>query len=806
MNKEISVSAKTSETTDIKLSSGKLAPLAHGAVFAEVGDTAVLATVATGKARPGTDFFPLTIDVEERMYAAGKIPGSFFRREGRPSELAILTCRLIDRPLRPAFPSDFREEVQVVLTVMGSDKENPYDVLALNAASAAISISGIPFEGPVGAVHLSYLNGEWVANGTYAQREESIFEIVVAGRKTTVDGKDDIAITMVEAGGNPNTVEKYESGVAKVTEEELAKALEFSKEWVKAAIDVQEELVKAHVKQNGEIKIREYSPSVDYTPEVFAKIEKTYSKQITAALDNDSKEQRDTDLKAVLADIIAAEVSEDSEAALESQIKKAYSSLQKKLMRAKIVNDNVRMDGRKLDEIRELSAEVSVLKSAHGTGLFQRGDTQVLSVATLAMPNMKQTLDTLATDVSKRYMHQYNFPPYSVGETGRVGSPKRREIGHGALAERALIPVLPSEEKWPYAMRVVSDVLASNGSSSQASVCGSTLALMDAGVPIAAPVAGIAMGLVYENDKYVTLTDIQGAEDAFGDMDFKVAGTSEYVTALQLDTKIDGIPSEVLAGALEQAKVARLAILDVINSVLKSPRSDVGENAPKITRIEIPGNKIGEIIGPKGKMINLIQENSGADIAVEEDDNGAFVIIGATGPESARIAAEAIEAIVNPPMPEVNKDYEGTVVSITKYGAFINIMPGTDGLVHISQLGAEGERVTNVEDHLKQDQKIEVTVMSIDDRGKISLTLKGKEKKNESVSSNRSNNRESSNRDSAKKDTRSASNNRDAKSNDDKKESSDSKDNRAKRKEVNFEDFFSSELEAEFGDLGSKDK
>lgn len=789
MNKEYSVSGSISESDlQLTLKTGKLAPLAHGAVFAQIGGTSVLATAVMSKAREGTDFFPLTVDVEERMYAAGKIPGSFFRREGRPSEIAILNSRLIDRPLRPVFPDDFREEVQIVVTVMSADQENPHDILALNAASAALSVSGIPFNGPVGAVHLSYIDGEWIANGTYEQRSNAIFEIVVAGRKVG----EDIAIMMVEAGGNEGSTKKYDEGISKVDEAELAKALDYSKQWIKSAIEIQENLVG----EVGEIQTREYTPNVDYSAEIFDNLKSKYGEKVQAALNTEAKEERSENLNNVLEEILAAEFGDISksetteEVSIQiSQIKKAFSSLQKQLLREKIINEKVRIDGRKLDELRQLSAEVDVLPTTHGTGLFQRGETQVLSVATLGMPNMKQTLDTIGSDVSKRYMHHYNFPPSSVGETGRVGSPKRREIGHGALAERALVPVLPSENEWPYAMRVVSDVLSSNGSTSMASVCGSTLSLMDSGVPLIAPVAGIAMGLINEGDDFVTLTDIQGAEDAFGDMDFKVAGTSDYITALQLDTKIDGIPADILAGALEQAKTARLTILELMNSVIKDT-GELGKNAPKIIRIDVPEDKVGEIIGPKGKTINAIQDSTGADVSVEDGEDGPFVVIGASNSEAAKKAEAEIDAIVNPPVPEVNQVYNGKVVSITKYGAFVNILPGTDGLIHISQLGAEGERAVRVEDYLSQDQEVEVIVSSIDDRGKISLTLKGDSEKKTSDNGSSSSN--------AKQNSSKASTNKEDNSKNEK-----GKQTRGKRKEVSFEDYFNNELESEFGDLGT---
>src|SRR5438445_2462580 len=510
---------------------GHLARMADGAAVVKIGDTTLLTTVVTDKPREGIDFFPLTVDVEERMYAAGKIPGSFFRREGRPGEQAILTCRLTDRPLRPSFPSDFRNEVQVIATIIGADLQNPHDVASINGASAALTVSGIPFDVPIGAVRLSHHDGEWIAHPTFQEGDESTFEIVVAGRQLD-DG--DVAIMMVEAGGTERTWELYEEGAAKMTEELIAQGLEESKQWISASIELQKQLRDELIKARGPITPVEYMPNVDYTPAVYDAVKAHAEADTDAAMKIADKTDRNAKLDDILVGIQVALIGTPEKPGVHAEqageVKKAFRSLQKEVVRRRIVNEGVRIDGRGPTDIRALSAEVGVLDSAHGSSLFQRGETQVLDVATLAMPRMEQMLDTITLETKKKYMHHYNFPPFSTGETGRVGSPKRREIGHGALAERALIPVLPSSIEWPYTMRVVSDVLASNGSTSMASVCGSTLSLMDAGVPIKAPVAGIAMGLVHAEGKYTTLTDILGAEDAFGDTDFKVAGTEEFVT------------------------------------------------------------------------------------------------------------------------------------------------------------------------------------------------------------------------------------------------------------------------------------
>ncbi len=711
--------------TDKTLSfeTGKLAGQADGAVVARIGDTIVLVTAtAARKVREGTDFFPLTVDVEERMYAAGKIPGSFFRREGRATDQAILTARLIDRPLRPSFPEGFRNEVHVVATIFGADQENPHDVVAINGASAALMLSGIPFEGPIGAVRIAYSQqGEWIPHSTYQEGDDSTFELVVAGRALGEEPDSDVAIMMVEAGGSERAWQYYEDGAPKVTEQVIAEGLEASKVWIRESIELQLQLVE----KAGRKETIPFELFVDYSEEIYEKVAAIGTERISTANAITTKAERNAALDEAT-DSILSELAEEFEGR-EREIKAAVRSLTKKIVRRRIVEEGIRIDGRGPGDIRPLSAEVGLIPTAHGSGLFQRGDTQVLNIATLGMPRMNQLLDTIGIDDSKRYMHHYNFPPFSTGETGFMRGPKRREIGHGLLAERALLPVVPYEEEFPYTLRLVSEVLSSNGSTSMASVCGSTLSLMDAGVPIKAPVGGIAMGLVYAEGKYTTLTDILGAEDAFGDMDFKVAGTSEFVTALQLDTKIDGIPAEVLAQALHQAKEARLKILEVIHGAIAEPRPEVKANAPKIVSFEIPLDKIGEVIGPKGKVINTMQQETGADIAVDDDGTVGVVTIGAKERSAVDEARRRVELILDPPRAEVGKVYTGKVVNITKFGAFVNILPGRDGLVHISRLG-QGRRVERVEDVVELGQEIEVRVDDIDPQGKVSLSIPGDER------------------------------------------------------------------------------
>ncbi|MEI7966496.1 MAG: polyribonucleotide nucleotidyltransferase [Actinomycetota bacterium] len=628
----ISVSGPISGTTKtLTFETGKFALQSQGAVIAKVGKTLVLATANAAKGvRDGIDFFPLTVDVEERAYAAGKIPGSFFRREGRPSQAAILTCRLTDRPLRPAFPDGYRNETQVVITVIGADQENPHDVLAINAASASFMISGIPFDGPIGAVRLAYSqDGTWIPHPTFEEGEEATFEIVVAGRELD---NGDVAVMMVEAGGTEKSFTYYAAGAPKVTEEVIAGGLEVCKQYIKESIKLQRQLVASVIATRGPIVPLKYTPVLDYSAELFAAVEKAATTKLQPAIRIALKSDRNEAIDAATAETLT----ELAEAfpAQEKQIKEAVRSLTKKLVRKRVVDEGIRIDGRAPADLRPVSAEVGLISTAHGTGLFQRGETQVLNVLTMAMPKMNQMIDSITPETSKRYMHDYNMAPWANGETGRVGSPKRREIGHGALAERALFPVVPSQEEFAYTLRLVSEVLSSNGSTSMASVCASSLSLMDAGVPIIAPVAGIAMGLIFDQGKYTALTDILGAEDAFGDMDFKVAGTADAVTALQLDTKIEGIPSEVLAAALQQAKEARLKILDVMNAAIAAPRATVAESAPKIVTFTIPLDKVGEVIGPKGKVINTIQQETGAEINVSDDGATGIITIGS--PETPR--------------------------------------------------------------------------------------------------------------------------------------------------------------------------
>ncbi|NNN01095.1 MAG: polyribonucleotide nucleotidyltransferase [Acidimicrobiaceae bacterium] len=728
MSDAIRVSSPITGTEkNLSFEAGRLAQLADGAVVARIGDTMLLATVAAAKTvREGVDFFPLTVDIEERAYAAGKIPGAFFRREGKPSDQAVLTCRLIDRPLRPSFPKGFRNEVQVVGTIFSADQENPHDVLAINAASAALMISGIPFEGPIGAVRMAYtIDGEWVPHPTFGEGDAATFELVVAGRALSDSSDSDVAIMMVEAGGTEGSFEKYADGAPKVSEEVLSVGLEASKLWIRESINLQRQLVKEFVAVRGPIKAMEYKALTDYQDDVFERVEAVGYDAVSEANKLTTKTSRNEALEAATAGVIEQLSHEFADRV--GEIKAAVKSLTKKIVRQRIVQEGVRIDGRSASDIRPLSAEIDLFPMTHGSALFQRGETQVVNVTTLGMPRMRQQLDTITPDEWRRYMHHYNFPPYSVGETGRVGMPKRREVGHGMLAERALIPVLPSEQDFAYTLRVVSDVLQSNGSTSMASVCGSTLSLMAAGVPIKAPVAGIAMGLVYEGGDYVTLTDILGAEDAFGDMDFKVAGTADAVTALQLDTKIDGLPADVLSRALLQAKQARLQILDVITSTISEPRGEVAAVAPKIVTLEIPIDKIGEVIGPKGKVINTLQQETGADIAVDDDGVVGTVTIGAKDGRAVEEARRRIALILDPPTPEVGATYPGRVVNLAKFGAFVSIMPGRDGLLHISKLSPlnDGKRIGQVEDVLELGQAIEVRVDDIDPQGKVSLSLAG---------------------------------------------------------------------------------
>ena len=727
MAEPIRVSGPVSGTDKtLSFETGKFALQSQGAVVAGIGRTLVLATANAAKdVREGIDFFPLTVDVEERAYAAGKIPGSFFRREGRPTENAILTCRLTDRPLRPSFPDGFRNETQVVLTILGADQQNPHDILSINAASASFMISGIPFDGPIGAVRIAYSQeGSWIPHPTFEEGDNSVFELVVAGRQLD---NGDVAIMMVEAGGTEKSFQYYAAGAPKVNEEVLAGGLEACKVWISESIELQKQLVAARLAQ-GPIVPLKYNPVLDYGADVFEAVAKAATADLAPAVTISAKADRNAATDAVTVATIAALCGTADApgefAGRQKEVKEAVRSLTKKLVRKRVVEDGIRIDGRAPADLRPVSAEIGVLPTAHGSGLFQRGETQVLNVTTLAMPRMNQLLDTLTPETNKRYMHHYNMAPWANGETGRVGSPKRREIGHGALAERALLPVVPGQEKFAYTLRLVSEVMSSNGSTSMASVCASSLSLMDAGVPIVAPVAGIAMGLIFDQGKYTTLTDILGAEDAFGDMDFKVAGTADAITALQLDTKIDGIPADVLIAALAQARDARLAILEVMNAAIAAPRSEVRETAPKISSFNIPIDKIGEVIGPKGKVINTIQQETGADVAVDDDGAIGTVTIGSVDGWRVEDAKRRIMLILDPPKAIVGEIYTGRVVNVTKFGAFVNILPGRDGLVHISKLG-RGKRIDRVEDVCDLGDEIIVRVDEIDDKGKVSLSPVG---------------------------------------------------------------------------------
>jgi len=764
----------------ITFSAGKLAGQADGAVTVRVGDTVMLVTATAAKsAREGADFFPLTVDIEERMYAAGRIPGSFFRREGKSSDQAILTCRLMDRPLRPCFPDGFRNEVHVVGTVLAADLVNPHDVIAINGASAALSLSGIPFDGPIGAVRLAFTaDGQWIPHPTYEEGSESQFEIVVAGR--ALNGND-VAISMVEAGGTEAQWPAMQDGAPKVDEAELARGLEASKQYILQSIAAQNELVA----KVGSKPPMPYSVTSDYTPEVLTAMQ-AKREQILATQVISDKSAR-LEAEAALRDQLVAELAPQFAGVdgADKQLKAAFRSVTKAVVRSRIVNEGARIDGRGPKDIRSLSSEVGVLPSVHGSGLFQRGETQVLNVTTLGMPRMEQMIDALGDVTRKRYMHHYNFPPYSTGETGFMRGPKRREIGHGMLAERALVPVLPTPEEFAYTIRTVSDVLSSNGSTSMGSVCGSTLSMMDAGVPLRAPVAGIAMGLVFADGKYTTLTDILGAEDAFGDMDFKVAGTAEFVTALQLDTKIEGIPADVLAQALQQAKEARLAILEVMAGAIAKPRDEVGETAPKIISFEIPMDKIGEVIGPKGKVINAIQQETGADISVDDDGSVGRVSIGSTDGVAVAEAERQIRLILNPPTAEVGQVYQGRVVNVTKFGAFVNILPGRDGLLHISKIGG-GKRIDKVEDVLDLGDAVEVRVDDVDPNGKVSLSMASTPVAE--ASEGDATETESAPRESAPAPAASAP--------------ADEATDGAEREYVSFEDAFDAEISSELGDLG----
>ena len=647
------------------------------------------------------------------MYAVGRIPGSFFRREGRPTEDAILACRLIDRPLRPSFVDGLRNEVQVVVTVLSLHPDHQYDVLAISAASMSTMLAGVPFSGPVAGVRMALIDGKWMAFPTHDELKRATFDMVVAGR-TLPDG--DVAVMMVEAEAPEATFELIAAGGTMPTEQVVSAGLDAAKPYITQLCKAQSDLASQVEKTETEFPI-----FADYQTDIYDAVSEIAKADISSAMTILSKADREA---------ATAEISERVKTALAEkfpertgEIKAAIKSLTKQIIRERVLRDQVRIDGRGLSDLRQLSAEVHVVPRAHGSALFERGETHVLGVTTLNMLTMEQKVDSLLPNAAKRYMHNYNMPPYSTGETGRVGTPKRREIGHGALAERALVPVLPTREQFPYAIRQVSEAIASNGSTSMASVCAATMSLLSAGVPLRAMVGGIAMGLISDQidgeTRYVALTYILGAEDAFGDMDFKVAGTKEMVTALQLDTKLDGIPASVLQAALGQAKDARLAILKVMEDAIDT-EDEMSVLAPRIMTVKIPVDKIGEVIGPKGKMINQIQADTGATISIEDDGT---VYIGATNGEAAEAARAVINGIANPQMPEVGENYLGTVVKLAQFGAFISLLPGKDGLLHVSQVRklAGGKRVDNVEDVLSIGQKVQVRIVEIDPRGKISL-------------------------------------------------------------------------------------
>ena len=699
---------------EIRFETGRLARQAAGTAVVYLDDDSMLLSATTASKNPKDqfDFFPLTVDVEERMYAAGKIPGSFFRREGRPSEDAILTCRLIDRPLRPSFIKGLRNEIQIVVTVMALNPDHMYDVIAINAASMSTQLAGLPFSGPIGGVRVALIEGQWVAFPNHSDLEKAVFDMVVAGRIS--DG--DVAIMMVEAEATSKTIDLIKGGATVPTEEIVGQGLEAAKPFIRTLCEAQLALAKLAAKPTGEFPV-----FLDYQEDIYAVVEKAAKDDLAKALTIAGKQDRETKLDEVNKSVVEKITADFPERTKE--ISAALRSVTKKLVRQRVLRDKIRIDGRGLRDIRALTAEVEVIPRVHGSAIFERGETQILGVTTLNMLKMEQQLDTLSPEDHKRYMHNYNFPPYSVGETGRVGSPKRREIGHGALAERALVPVLPTREEFPYAIRQVSEALGSNGSTSMGSVCASTMSLLNAGVPLKAAVAGIAMGLISDDvdgkTEYVALTDILGAEDAFGDMDFKVAGTKEFVTALQLDTKLDGIPASVLSAALLQAKEARLAILDVMNQAISSP-DEMSLLAPRIISIKVPVDMIGAVIGPKGKMINQIQDETGADITIEDDGT---IYIGAVEGSAAEAAKAQINAIANPVQLSVGDKFNGSVVKLAAFGAFVNLAPGKDGLLHISQIRKMhgGKRIENLEDVMKVGDKIEVVINEIDPKGKYSL-------------------------------------------------------------------------------------
>ena len=694
--------------SEIAFETGKLALQAPGSVVVTSGETNVLVTTVANKSvRDGIDFFPLTVDVEERMYSAGKIPGGFFRREGRQTEKAILACRLIDRPLRPSFKDGFRCETQIIATVLSVDNENEYDILALNAASLGLQLAGVPLESAVGAVRMSLINDNWVVQATNTEIEESVFDMVVAGSLNT---NGEVDIVMVEAGASDDAFEKIDNGSTAPSESIVADGIDLSKEYIAKLIEAQKELVSKR-----DIPVVDWPIVEDYSEELKTKITDEYSDKvdsITALTDRSERSEKQSELQEEVIEKFLDDEIDNTKA-----IKLAFKSLVKSTVRNRVLTGGPRLDGRTPTDIRNISSEIDLLPTVHGSSLFLRGETQVLNVTTLGMSRLEQMLDTIDTVTSKRYMHHYNFPPYSTGEAYPMRGPKRREIGHGALAEKALVPVIPPKIDFPYTIRVVSEAISSNGSTSQASVCASSLSLMAAGVPIREHVAGIAMGLISKDDTYVTLTDILGAEDALGDMDFKVAGTRNVITALQLDMKIEGLPSDVLRGALNQAMDARHHILDIMEDTISEPAESLSGNAPRLETIELPKDKIGEVIGPKGKNIRKIEEETGC--SVEIDDDG-ILTLGSTEEDAITAGKEMVMLIIDPPEAEVGAEYDGEVVSVATYGAFVNILPGRDGLLHVSKFHSS-KRVNNTEAVVKNGDKIKVKVDSIEN-GKVSLS------------------------------------------------------------------------------------
>lgn len=670
---------------------GQLAKQANGSCLVRYGESAVLCTATASKEPKTADFFPLTVNYEERLYAVGKIPGGFIKREGRPSEHAILSSRLIDRPIRPLFPDGFRNEVQVVSMVMSVDQDCSTEMAAMIGSSIALSISDIPFEGPIAGVVVGRVDGHFVINPTVEEAEKSDIHLTVAGTKD--------AINMVEAGAK------------EVPEEVMLEAIMFGHEEIKRLIEFQEQIISAVGKEKMEVVLFEVDPEIE------ANVRSLCENEMIEAIQVQEKHAREDAIEAVKKEVLEKYEAEEADEEIIKQVNTVLDKIVKEEVRRLITVEKIRPDGRKIDEIRPLSSAVGLLPRAHGSGLFTRGQTQALSVCTLGALGDVQVLDGLGLEESKRFMHHYNFPPFSVGETGRMGAPGRREIGHGALGERALEPVIPSEKEFPYTIRLVSEVLESNGSSSQASICGSTLALMDAGVPIKAPVAGIAMGLVKSGDQYTILTDIQGMEDHLGDMDFKVAGTAKGVTALQMDIKIDGLSREILEEALQQAKVGRMRILDHLLSTISQPRDHLSKYAPKIVSMHINPEKIGDVIGPSGKQVKKIIEETGVKIDIEQDGT---VYISSADQEMNEKAQKIIENIVREV--EVGQVYLGKVKRIEKFGAFVEIFNGKDGLVHISELAEE--RVGKVEDVVKVGDEILVKVTEIDKQGRINLSRK----------------------------------------------------------------------------------